>query len=528
MKIYYLIILLISSIFFTLLYLAFRILIVVIANYCWIEKMVAIPLLFAELFVLIHGIGYLFEMLKIARQKQIFEDLLKTKPEVAILIPSYHEPLEIIEKTIATSYNMKYVNKQIVLLDDTRYEKGGLEGYKLDVDKLCKKWNINLFRRKWRGAKAGILNDFINYISKHPRKGSKLISYSDETNFEKIKYIVVFDADQNPFMNFLEPLIAKMEKNKRLAFIQTPQYYTNIEKNRIAKASGMQQAIFYEFISEGKSCSDAMFCCGTNVIYRLEALKDVGGFDESSVTEDFATSFKFHLNNWSTLYYPTVGAFGMGPENLMGYFKQQYRWAFGTISLLKQIIFQFFTNPKQLSFVKWWEYFLSGSYYFIGFVLFIFMICPLLYLFFNIPTYFIDFRINAALFVPYFILALLIYFGTLYKRGYSIKELLLGQILLYQCFLVYMRAAISSLFGKKMKFEITVKGREISVPIYLLWPQIFMGFLCLIGVIWGVNRIFFEEGQNLSLSLNVFWCLYHFVFLSFIFYFNHPKEEQKN
>ncbi len=185
----------------------------------------------------------------------------------------------------------------------------------------------------------------------------------------------------NPFPEFVEPLAARMEANPKLAFIQTPQYYTNFDSNRIAHASGLQQAVFYEYICEGKSLTDAMFCCGTNVIFRREALMDVGGFDETSVTEDFATSLKFHLKGWRSAYIGKVMAFGMGPEDLGGFFKQQFRWALGTVGLFRTVLGFFLRHPKQLVFVKWWEYFLSSTHYFIGLVFLILVLCPLLYMF---------------------------------------------------------------------------------------------------------------------------------------------------
>ena len=92
-------------------------------------------------------------------------------------------------------------------------------------------------------------------------------------------------------------------------------------------------------------------------MFRREALMDVGGFDESSVTEDFATSLKFHSKGWHSTYLNKVCAFGLGPEDLGGYFKQQYRWALGTVGLFRTILGTMISSPGLLSPGKWWEYF---------------------------------------------------------------------------------------------------------------------------------------------------------------------------
>ena len=265
---------------------------------------------------------------------------IKTKtPNIAILVPSYKEPLSVIENTLVGCYNLNYKNRQIFLLDDTRYdlEKGKLYTYRKDLDTLCERLNINIFRREWRGAKAGIINDFVDYVQKKQKKGSFLKFFLDK-KLNDPKYIVVFDADQNPFPDFLDNIVKKMELNDKLAFVQTPQYYTNFMDNDVARATGYQQIVFFEYICEGKHAKEAMFACGTNIIIRLKAFIDVGGFDETSVTEDCSTSLDFHMKGWKTSFDNKVGAFGMGPEDLGAYFKQQFRWALGTLSLFRKVV----------------------------------------------------------------------------------------------------------------------------------------------------------------------------------------------
>ena len=57
------------------------------------------------------------------------------------------------------------------------------------------------------------------------------------------------------------------------------------------------------FITEGKSLENSMFSCGSNVIYRTETIKSIGGFNEKNVTEDLATSIKLHESGYHSIYY---------------------------------------------------------------------------------------------------------------------------------------------------------------------------------------------------------------------------------
>ncbi|MDY6881481.1 MAG: glycosyltransferase family 2 protein [Desulfatiglans sp.] len=517
------------------LYLLVRTFLFLILDYHWYEKIVALFLLFAETFIIIHGIGYFIEIYHVVihgkglLQPDDSPPPLESYPPLAIIVSSFNEPLEVVEDTLITFYNLTYPNKYIYFLDDTRYDMPGQDleerkRYRQSIDEMCQRIGVRLFRRQWRGAKAGMINDFLDYIEGKEKQGFEYHDYSGTEKRKKEKYIVVFDADQNPFPEFIEPLIARMEADPKLAFIQTPQYYTNFDSNRIARASGLQQAIFYEYICEGKSQSDAMFCCGTNVIFRREALMDVGGFDETSVTEDFATSLKFHLKGWRSAYFSKVQAFGMGPEDLGGYFKQQFRWALGTVGLFRNVLGFFLHHPKQLVFVKWWEYFLSSTHYFIGLVFLILVLCPLLYMFLNVPSYFARPEIYALFFVPYFTLTITTFFWTLRQRKYAFKDLVRGQLLMAITFPVYIKASILGLMGVKGTFEITPKGGAMQLALKSLWPQLSLAILNFSAVIWGINRLIYEREPMIALMVNMCWCFYHFLILSSVLYFNNTEQ----
>ena len=519
-------------------YLLVRITLFLISDYAWYEKIPAAFLLLAEAFIIVHGIGYFLEIYHVSTRPHPGAapggppPATGDRPSVAIIVSSFREPLEVIEATLICFYNLTYPNKHIYFLDDTRYDlpggdSAGLAAYRKAVDALCRRIGVNVFRRKWRGAKAGMINDFLAFTEGEAREGFEFLPYSGNPEVTRDPYIIVFDADQNPFPRFVEPLVALMEQEPKLAFVQTPQYYTNFEGNRIARAAGLQQAVFYEYICEGKGIRDAMFCCGTNVIFRRAALLDVGGFDETSVTEDFATSLKFHLRGWRSAYRSEVMAFGMGPEDLGGYFKQQFRWARGTVGLLRQIIPIFLREPRRLAAVKWWEYFLSGTHYFIGLVFLILVLCPVLYLLAGIPSFLVKPEIYLLSFLPYLVLSFGTFFLTLKARRYRISEVLLGQLLLAVTFPVYIKASVSALLGLKSTFVTTPKGASRVLPWRELWAQILLMLLTLGAIVWGTNRLIYEQEPVMGIAINIFWCCYHLAILSSVIYFNMPEQEEK-
>jgi len=480
-------------------YMVTRAALVLYADYTLFEKTFSIVLVAGEFFILIHAFGYALNILKVYRSKKeklptaAIENIL-VAPTVAILVAARHEPREVLEETFASLYNLKYENKKIYFLDDSSDEK-----YKKEAEEIAEEFSVELFRRNVRhGAKAGVINDCLKKLDQ--------------------KYIAVFDADQTPLPEFLNTLIPFLEADARLAFVQTPQFYTNTDKNRVARASAFQQAVFYEYICEGKNSRDAMFCCGTNIVFRREALEEVGGLDESTVTEDFATSVKFHTAGWKSIYYNHVYAFGMAPENLTAYFNQQYRWANGTISVFKKILWLFIRHPFSLKLRQWWEYFLSGSYYMVGIAFFVLMTCPIMYLLFNVPSFFARPEVYFLAFLPYITLSLVVFYMVLGRRHYKMKDLFLGQLLGVVTFSVYLRAVVFACLGIKTTFGITGKSKEKAISYFRLWPQMTIIILSYISIIWGINRFVYEREP--ALLINGFWALYHLLALSSIFYFN--------
>jgi len=522
----------ILSMICTLCYYGVRISIVVVGKYTWYESILAMLLVFAESFIILQAIGYALEVYPVllkAKEKKETPSPLKEEPEVAIIIPSYEEPVKILQNTLFLCHNLNYKNKRIFLLDDTRYDlkknqTEEMKKYKQDLEDLCKELKVNIFRHKWRGAKAGIINDFLTCLkNKFSGDDCELICF-DEKGVTTPKYMVVLDSDQNPFMDFLDHLVPQIETDENIAFIQTPQYYTNSEINPVARAAAMQQVIFYEYICEGKSTKNATYCCGTNVIFRLDALYDVGGFDEGSITEDFATSLVFHARGWRTLYDNKVGVFGRGPEDLGGFFKQQFRWALGTLRQGRKLLSLLFVAPRTFTLAQWWEYFLSVAFYFTGFVYLILVICPILYLIFDVPSYFARIEVYGAVFIPYLVFSFTTFFLSLTKRGYKIKDIITGQFLIALSFPVFIKAVWYAFSNKKIKFAVTTKGGEgEKYPLRHIFPQMLLATCCLISVIWALNRIIYEQYPIGALVVTAFWSFYNFVFLSTINFFATPR-----
>lgn len=485
--------------FFLILYLIVRWGFWATAQFDAVERVAAFLFLSAETFVLFQALGYY----RAIRTSTYEADLPRVPlppnpPTVAILIPARHEPKEVLRQTLLSATKQDYPNVHVYFLDDSSDPQ-----YLKEADELVAEFGVRHFRRKERhGAKAGVLNDIIKTL--------------DEP------YIAVLDADQKPISTFLSRLVPALEADPKVAFIQTPQFYTNATSSRVAHAANMQQAVFYEYVCEGKNGADAMFCCGTNVLFRREALLDVGGFDETSVTEDFATSIKLQVKGWRALYDNHVAVFGMAPEDIDGYFKQQFRWAKGNMSVLRVLVREFIKNPSAMRPGQWFEYFITSCYYFIGWAYVILMMGPVVYLIANIPSYNLNAYGYSATFLPYMILSTWIHWSQMQSRHYEFRKLLMGQLLFFITLPVYMQATLYGILGVKTSFQVTGKGGGKQASYLVFWPQILLWTVLLVALTWGVLRIYHE--RSVPVLLNTFWTMIHFFALSSVFYFNESDD----
>lgn len=477
-------------------YLIARTLLLGYTSYTPAEKLVGMLLLISESFLLLHAIGYArhaFMAGKIQQQTFPSYDTMTEFPQVAVVTAARHEPREVLMTTLRTLTALRYPNKKIYLLDDSSDPV-----FQREADELGAELGVTVFRRSRRhGAKAGIINDALTGMTE--------------------KYLAVFDADQNPMPSFLEKVLPILENDEKVAFVQTPQIYTNTLNNSVAEAAAMQQAIFYESICEGKSADNAIFCCGTNVVFKVDALRHVGSFDEDSVTEDFATSLKLHLAGYKSVYYNHTLAFGMAPESLLSYFKQQSRWATGTIGVFKHLLAAFAAGSGKMKPAQWWEYFLAGSYYFIGWVYFYLMLCPIMYLAFGLPSFFLAPSVYIATFAPYFLLSLMVFYSSVADRGYTINQTFKGLIANFLCFPVLMRASIAGLMNRRVEFAITNKGKKEELPFRMMLPHIIMMVLNVGALYLGLMRF---RDFPVAVFVNSVWAAYHIILLSNIFRFN--------
>ncbi|MDO8510464.1 MAG: glycosyltransferase, partial [bacterium] len=436
-----------------------------------------VPLFIGELYHVWQSFGYLHT---IWEQKKIPEIRPKFFPMVDIFITVCGEPLDVVTRTLEGALGIDYPNFKVHILND------GLVARKKnweEIADLSKRYPINVITRTTPGgAKAGNVNHALR-VTNAP-------------------LFALFDADHVPLPQFLNKTVGYLEADPKMAFVQTPQYYANKDRNFLTQAAWEQQELFFGPICQGKNRHNATFWCGTNAVIRRAAVEDIGGVPEDNIAEDFMASLLMHERGWNSLFVPEVLSHGLAPTDLKSYYDQQFRWSRGS----QEVLFKF--NPlfrRGLTFAQKMQYLYSAGYYLNGFIVAIDAIIPLIVLSTGILPV-VDTTSNYSIFfLPFIILTLYILMrSTRFTITFRAIQLTMSS------FFIFLTATISVILGTKNAFKVTSKvEQEGNYLIYAL-PNILYIWLAVLVITLAVVR----EGVTASVVTNSAWVVFNAVFLS--------------
>jgi cellulose synthase (UDP-forming) len=304
------------------------------------------------------------------------QDLLlgKESATVDVLITVCGEPLAIVLGTVRAARDMRLPHRTWVL-DDGRCD---------DLRDGCRVEGVGYFRRHSREhAKAGNINAGLSRVSG--------------------EFLAILDADHVPSPELLVRALPHFH-DAAVAFVQTPQAFPSA-RGLVAVGTAEAQRIFYELVCPGKNHFNAVFCVGTNVIFRRAALAEIGGLHTGSNSEDIWTSIELHRRGWRSVFVPETLARGIAPDRLPAYFKQQYRWATGGFEVLLR---GGLLRGRGLTVDQRLQYLLTGTNYLLSMAALVFMLIPSTYLLFGLSPVQADARTWLVHYMPFYTLIVLI------------------------------------------------------------------------------------------------------------------------
>jgi len=332
------------------------------------------------------------------------------------------------------------------------------------------------------------------YLRRSDNEGAKAGNVNHALTMATGEFFAIFDADFVPHPEFLQETLPFFT-DSRVAFVQTPQVYGNL-RTVVARGAAFMQSVFYRFVQPGRNAFNAAFCVGTNVVFRRDAVDQIGGMYTKSKSEDVWTSILLHERGWRSIYIPTPLAVGNAPESIEDYTKQQLRWATGGFEILLR---HSPLNPRRrLTFDQRLQYFVTATHYLGGIVPLLLLAVPPLEIFFDLRP------VNLAVtwdtwllfYLGFYGLQILLAFNTM--GSFRPETLLLASV----SFPIYLRALINVLEGREQKWHVTgARRKRVLSPFNFIVPQVLtFVFLLLTSVV-----AIYKDSSNLTLTLATAW-----------------------
>jgi len=260
-----------------------------------------------------------------------------TGMRVAVLIPTYNEPAEVIAPTIAAACALEPVHETWVLDDGDRPW----------VAEVAAEYGARYVSRPVHDhAKAGNLNHALGLMAAEEAAG---VGGAD--------VIAVLDCDHVPLPTFLTATLGWFT-DPDVALVQGPQAFYNAGAFDDDGYSG-EQGLFFNVLMPARNHAGAgPFWCGSTSLLRVKALREVGGVATETITEDMHTTLKLIKAGWKTAYHHQTLALGLAPATPDQYLLQRRRWGMGAMQIL--VVEKLWAAKRWMSWRNFHEY-LNGT-----------------------------------------------------------------------------------------------------------------------------------------------------------------------
>ncbi len=427
-----------------------------------------------------------FQFIFFGKYKIIRKDLsvynLDEAPLVDVLICTYNESLQLLEKTIIASTQMAYPKNKfkVYVCDDGRRD---------ELKALCKKYGVNYITREDnQGAKAGNINNALKYI-----KGDLFL---------------VLDADMIPKKEFLQKTIGYFE-DENLAFVQTPQCYYNKDmyQSNLKKYIPNEQDFFMRDVQEARAYRGAVLHVGTNAVFRRKFIDEIGGYPTCSITEDMAVGMLLQAKGYDSIFINKVLVLGLSASTFGELVKQRDRWCRGNIQVFKHynpFILKGLTPAQRICYVD------GVLYWFSNLIKMFYIIVPILFLSTGIHFVESGFAELLNMTIPYILVQIFIfrilspksrrYMWTHYYEMAMAPHLSLS--------------IIKEMFGFEVNFNVTSKDIEIDRGYYeydVVKPHLLILILGLLSLFIGLKLV--EKGYIIKYAyyLNAFLNIFNLI-----------------
>lgn len=258
-----------------------------------------------SVYVIFMNLAYKLKRRQMQKHPKIINE--NYKPFVTIMIPCHNEE-SVIAHTVENILNIDYPNFDIILIDDRSSDNTAnvIKELENKFDKITA-----LIREKDAfPGKSAVLNDAMKIA-----KGDA---------------ILVFDADATVENNFLSKLIPELEP-KDVGAVQARKVIRNKNYNILTRCQNNEYTMDTHFQVGRDSVKGAVELRGNGELIKREAIEDIGGWNNYTITDDLDMSTRLHIKGWNIRFCPDAIVYEEGIIYIWSLYRQRRRWIEGTI-----------------------------------------------------------------------------------------------------------------------------------------------------------------------------------------------------
>lgn len=410
-------------------------------------------------------------------------------PFVTVQLPIYNE-LYVVERLLDAVAKLDYPldRFEIQVLDDSDDDTVSIVANKV-LELQGRGIQILHIRRPDRvGYKAGAL------------------AYGMET--ARGEYITIFDADFLPHPNYLQALLPYFTSD-RVGVVQARWEHLNQHYSIFTEVQAFHLDAHFTIEQFSRDLGGYYLNFnGTAGIWRTTCIKDAGGWEVDTLTEDLDLSYRAQLKGWKFIYVDEVGAPAELPIEMGAIKSQQFRWMKGGAEVARKMLSRVWKSKIPFGKKIHASFHLLSSSVFILVLLLGTTSVPLLYIKHEIYKGRVDFLIVPVvlLFISFCILAVM-YISTFLKREPTLAKGFTRFIINYIPFLSISMglslhntiAVIEGYRGKKSpfvrtpKFDIVKKTEKIVDKRYIskkIKPSVYLELALFLYFCFGISMAF--------------------------------------
>ena len=229
------------------------------------------------------------------------------KPFVTVMIPAHNEE-SVITNTVENILKMDYPNFEVIVIDDRSSDNTA--SVIKDLEAKHEQVGALIREKDAFPGKSAVLNDALK------------MAHGEA--------ILVFDADATVEPDFLNKLVPNLEPAD-VGAVQARKIIRNKDVNFLTRCQNNEYTFDTYLQVSRDAIKGAVELRGNGELIKRQALEDIDGWNNYTITDDLDMSTRLHIKGWDVRFCPDACVYEEGIVYVFPLFRQRRRWLEGTI-----------------------------------------------------------------------------------------------------------------------------------------------------------------------------------------------------